>query len=323
MKFFKKTVFWVIILAILGGSFYIFAREVEEKKAIEEEKKRLFLFEPEDVTTIAVRKPGQEDVVVKRVEESWVLSSPVQAPGDGENIEKFLEALVEAKTDAVLFEEPPPGKLEELGLKEPYLRVELRTDDGTSKTVNFGDFGPTHNIAYASIEGDTRIFRIHSDIRTDSDKGAYYFRDKTILTFDPLKVRVFEIKWNGGEDIVIEHPQEGKWDAVGLPPGKTSFVKLMELLVLLKKGEIKAFVDEDPQDLEGYGLDRPRVELVFTDDKGAKHTLLFGKRDKVRRGFFAKRGSQKFVFVLEEEVMNRIPRTLAELEEKEKEEAGG
>ncbi len=320
MKFFRKTVFWVIVLAVLAGTFYIFNKEVEEKKAVEEEKKKLFHFDPEDVALIAIRKPGQKDVVVKRVDDdAWVITSPVDAPGDKKNIEKFLKDLVMAKTDAVLFEEPPEGKLEELGLKTPYLKVELQTDDGRSKTVHFGNFGPTHNIAYASIEGDTRVFRINSDIRTDSDKGAYYFRDKTILTFDPLKVKTFEIKWKDGEDIVIEHPEEGKWDAVGLPAGRTDFVKLMELVVLLKKGKIKAFADDNPKDLARYGLDDPRVQFIFTDKKGVKHTLLLGKRDKVRRGIFAKRGEQPVVFVLEEEVMKRVPRKLMDLLEKQEE----
>ncbi len=312
MKFFKKTVFWIIVFAVLGGTFYILDKRAEEKKAIEEFKRRLFPFEPDDVVEFAVKRKDGE-IVVRRGDDGWNVVEPVRTRGDEKRIEKFLRGLVRAKFDGILFEEPPPGKLRELGLDSPYLEVSLKTSD-TTRTIYFGNKGPTHNVSFAMLKDDPRVFRIHTDIRSDADKKVYDLRDKRILGFDPIKAKKLEIVWTEGERIVVEHPLEGKWDAQGLPEGKTSFIRLMEMLVRFRNSEIKAFVDESPEGLESYGLKKPRVSLLFVDKDGNIHSIFLGKRDKKRRGVFAMRGDgEKGVFLLEEDVMDTIPRSVQDL----------
>ena len=46
---FKKTVFWVLILALLGGLFYLIDKRSEEKKVATEVHKRLFSFSPSEI----------------------------------------------------------------------------------------------------------------------------------------------------------------------------------------------------------------------------------------------------------------------------------
>ncbi|HHL39705.1 MAG TPA: DUF4340 domain-containing protein [Deltaproteobacteria bacterium] len=321
MRFFKKTIFWVIILAAIGGSFYIFDRKMEDKKAQEELQRRLFLFRPSDVVSFTIKRRG-EDVVkqARRTEDGWVVTAPVEAAGDGEEIEAFLRNLVDARMDAVLFDEAPAEKLEEMGLADPYLVVELRTDSFT-RTVRFGDKGPTHNVAFAMIEGDPRVLRIHSDIMTDSDLDLYDLRDKSIVRFEPTRVKSFDVRWRDGTRVFVEHPKEGVWNALELPEGRTDFVKVMELLVQLKKGKVKAFVDEAPEDPAAYGMDDPRVRIVFHDEHGVRHTLEIGARDKVNRGYYARRGGEQAVFSVEEVLYNAIPRKVTDLEVKDDEES--
>lgn len=315
MRLFKKTVFWVLVLAALGGAFYLFDRKSEEKKADTEVKKRLFAFGPGDVTAFTIKKRGAVPVEARKEGSEWTLSLPVPAAGDRDAIGKYLDKLVNAKLDGVLYEKPPAGKLEEMGLKEPYLSVEL-TAGGQKKTISFGDTGPTLNVSFAALSSEERILRINTDIRADADKEAYDMRDKNILAFDPTRVKSFDIQWTGGERIVVDHPSEGKWHALGLPDGKTDFLRVMEMLVKLKKSGIKAFIDEDPKDLGLYGLKNPRLKLVFVDEKGVRQTLAVGSKDKQRRGYHAFRGGDRNVFLLDEDVVDSVPRNASDLEEK-------
>ena len=315
MRFFKKTIFWVIMLAVLGGSFFIFDKEVEEKKVVEELKKRLFAFEPADVAEFTIEAEGRKIVIGRMGEDVWSLAEPLIAKADSKNIKKFLDSLVLAKWDGVLFEDPPPEKLEELGLKDPYLTVILKTNRETTHTIFFGDYGPTHNVSFVTIDGDSRIFRIHSDRRAEADKEVYDLRDKTVLPFDTTKVKSFDIIWDNGEHIEVLHPEGGRWDADGLPEGKTDFLKVMEMLITLNKTEIKAFVEETPKTLKPFGLENPRVLIYFKDEKGTRHSILLGGKDKEQRGVFSKSGGRKNVFLLEEDVLEAIPRSVADLEE--------
>lgn len=317
MRFFKKTLFWFLLFAVFGGSFYLWDRKSEEKKAQEEVKKKLFYFEPKDVSSFTIRKRGSNEVVtVKRENSAWVLSSPVEAAGDNDSIEKFLDKLVNAKIDGILFEKAPQGKLEEMGLKDPYLSVDLATSAGP-KTISFGEAGPTHNVAFAVLKDDTRIFRVHTDVRADAEKESYDLRDKVILPFEPTKVKSMDVKWTGGNRILVEQAAEGKWNTIGLPEGKTNFLKLMETLVKFRKNKIKAFIDENPKDLAAYGLKDPRLKIIFVDEKGTRHTVLIGERDRQRRGYFAMRGGEKNVFLVEEDLVDSIPRSIGDLEEKD------
>lgn len=316
MRLFKKTVFWVLIFALLGGLFYLIDKRSEEKKAATEVHKRLFSFTPSDIMGFTITKKGAEPVSVKREGDIWLVTSPVNALGDAKEVDKYLEKLVNAKLDGVLFEKAPEEKFKEMGLADADLTVELIPERGESRTILFGDTGPTHNISFAAIKNDPRILRINTDIKADADKTAYDMRDKTILSFEPTRVKKLDIKWTDGNRIVVDQTSEGKWNTLGLPDGKTDFLRLMEILVKLKKTPIKAFIDEDPSDLGAYGLKTPRVRLLFVDEKGVKHSTLIGGRDKERRGYYAVNGEAKNVFLLEEDIVDSIPRSIADLEEK-------
>lgn len=314
---FKKTVFWVLVLAVLGGLFYLIDRKSEEHKAEVEIHKRIFAFTPADIMGFTINKKGLPPVSVKREGDLWMVTSPVNAPGDAKTIDKYLEKLVSSKLDGVLFEKAPENKLKEMGLAGPDLSVELITNSGASETMVFGDTGPTHNISFAALKLDPRIIRINTDIKADADKTAYDMRDKTILFFEPTRVKRLDIKWRDGNRIVVDQTSEGKWNTLGLADGKTDFMRLMELLVKLKKTPVKAFVDEDPKDLALYGLKTPRVKLLFVDEKGVKHSTYIGGRDKERRGYYAVNGEAKNVFLLEEDIVDSIPRSIRDLEEKD------
>ncbi len=313
---FKKTVFWVLILAVLGGLFYLIDRKSEEKKAETEIQKRLFAFSPSDIMGFTITKKGAQPVSVKREGDVWLVTSPVNAPGDAKVIEEYLDKLVTAKLDGVLFEKAPEEKFKEMGLSDPDLSVELIPASGEPRTIVFGDTGPTHNISFAAIKNEPRIVRIITDIKTDADKLSYDMRDKTILAFEPTRIKKLDVKWTDGNRVVVEQTSEGKWNTLGLPDGRTDFLRLMEMLVKFKKTGIKAFIDEDPSDLSLYGLKTPRVRLLFVDEKGVKHSTYIGGRDKERRGYYAVNGEAKNVFLLEEDIVDSIPRSIVDLEEK-------
>ena len=65
MRFFKKTIFWLIILSVISGIFYFFDEKVTEKEVAEEEQRRIFTFEPADVISIEISN-GSSVILVKK-----------------------------------------------------------------------------------------------------------------------------------------------------------------------------------------------------------------------------------------------------------------
>ncbi|MBI3397678.1 MAG: DUF4340 domain-containing protein [Deltaproteobacteria bacterium] len=317
MRFFKKTVIWFIALAVIGGSFYFIDRQVEEKKVVEETKKKLFSFEPKDVIEIQLNRT-KDNVLLRRNGSEWLLEKPLHAAADKEAIQKLLNAVINAKFDATLFESKSKEKLKEMGIEgADSLSVVFKTSPGLEKTVIFGDRNPTMNLGFAILKDDPRIFRLTADIKAEADKTVYDLRDKTVIYFEPLKIKGFEIQWWDSELLAVDHPAEGKWHVVKPREAVASAIKATELLYKLRDSRIKAFVDESPKDLVDYGLAKPRLKIRVTDEKGKKIELLVGERDRKQRGIFAKKGDAQNVFSLEEEFIANIPKTAAELEETE------
>jgi len=92
MRFFRKTLFWVIALAVIGGAFYFINRQVEEKKVVEEIKKRLFPFESGDIAEFQIIR-GSESIFLRKEGGDWFLESPLRVLADKEAVQKLLEAV--------------------------------------------------------------------------------------------------------------------------------------------------------------------------------------------------------------------------------------
>lgn len=305
MSFLKKTIFWVIILVVLGGGFYLIDRKVEDVKRSKEASMQLFSFEPEDVAEFWIRN-GEENIRVIRKNEEWWLKGPLDAKGDKEAIEPLLRNVVKAKRDAVLFEDPSALKLKELGLESPQLEMGFKAGSRAT-TILFGDKAPAHNVAYAMFKEDQKVYRIHSDVKKEASKSIYDLRDKTILSFDPLMVRRFELERRGAEKIVIEQSVEGKWDVVEPTKKMADMNKILETLYGLKNAKVKAFIEEKPSNVAKYDLEAPNIKVSIREkDRNGEHTLLIGGRDRIQRGYFAKSNNSGNVFLVEEDLVNSL-----------------
>jgi len=312
----RKTVFWVIALVVLSGGFFLIDKKAEDVNRAKEASLRLFPFGPQDVVEFWIRSEenGLRARVVKG-KDGWWLKEPLIAKADEGAIEKTLSNIVKARKDAVLFVDPEPSKLKELGLKVPKLEMGFGTAAGAT-VILFGNKGPTHNVAYAMLQEDSRVYRIHSDVRKEADKSIFDLRDKTVLVFDPLKLRRFEIERKGKATVVIEH-EKGKWNIIEPYRERAAMAKVLETLYGIRNSQVKAFIEEKPSNVIGYGLDLPRIRLTILEkENDSAHILSIGLKDRTRRGYFARTNTSETVFLLEEELVNSLLVDTAEWKER-------
>jgi hypothetical protein len=315
VNFSKKTLFWIIILITLTGTFYFFDEKKEVEKQLVEASFRLLSFTVEDVTEFWINNRADDmKIRLLRGEEGWQMLQPLVTKGDKEAIEDYLNIIVTARKDAVLYDKAEPEKLRELGLDDP--KIELGLKYGSEEIVIvFGEKGPTLNVSYAMFKGKPEVYRVHSDLKTESGKDVYALRDKTIIDFDPMKMRRLEIVHKGNDRVVIEQ-DNGKWNMLEPSKGIASMEKVLETLFAIKNGKIKAFIDEKPSDLTPYGLSSPMLELTIYQEKEAKpYILMIGDKDRERRGYFARTSLADKVFDVEEETVKTILLNMDKLQE--------
>lgn len=306
MNFTKKTLFWVIVLITLSGVFFLFDKKEEAVKQSKEAELKLLPFAVKDVSEFWINNIKENlQIKVVREQNGWQLVHPLSAKGDVKAIEKFLTNIVTARKDAVLFDKVEPAKLAELGLSVPEIEMGLKSGNGEAVII-FGEKGPTNNIAYIMFKGKPEVYRVHSDLKNEASKDAYALRDKTILDFDPVKMRRLEIVKSGMSRVVIEQNQ-GKWNMLEPVKARASMAKVLEYLYAIKNGEIKAFADENPTDLAPYGLSSPMLQLtIYQEQKEMPYILAIGDKDRAKRAYFARVNQVKKVFDVEEDMVNTL-----------------
>lgn len=315
MSFFKKTLFWFIVLIALAGSFFFFDEKQETIKQEKEADLRLLPFSVKEVSGFWIGKiADQPQIKVARTQDGWQLVQPLNAKGDDKVIEKFLNNVVTARKDAVLFAQADPAKLAELGFGENAAEMGL-TAGGAETVIVLGEKGPTHNVAYVMFKGRPEVYRVHSDLKKEVSKGVYALRDKTILDFDPVKMRRLEIAKRGVPRVVVEQ-DKGKWNMIEPVQGRAAMAKVLELLYAVRNSEIKAFIDENPTSLSPYGLSSPLLQVsVYQEQKDLPYILTVGDKDRARRGYFARNNLVKKVFDVEEDLVNTVLLNMDQLSE--------
>lgn len=306
MNFTKKTLFWFIVLIALSGAFFFFDKNEEAAKQLKEEQLKLLPTAVKDISEFWINYIKENrQIKVVREKDGWQLVQPLSAKGDVKIIEKLLTNVVTSRKDAVLFEKVEHAKLVELGLGDPEVEVGVKSASGETVVV-FGERGPTNNVAYALFKGRPEVYRVHSDLKKDVSKDAYDLRDKTILDFDPAKMRRLEIVKKGMNRVVIVQNQS-KWNMLEPTAGIASMAKVLEYLYAIKNAEIKAFVDEDPADLAPYGLSSPMLQLtIYQEQKEKPYILTIGDKDRTKRAYFAKIDRAKKVFDVEEGLVETL-----------------
>ncbi len=307
MKQFRKTIFWFSALAAVFGSYLMIEDRVEESERVEQAVLKLFPFEISEVSEFWINDEDGIRARIARQKDGWWLDQPLKAKGDEEAIARMLENIIKARKDAVLFDNPEPEKLKELGLNPPSLSISFRTSGGVT-TMEYGDKGPTLNVTYGRFEGSQAVYRVHSDVKNESDASVYALRDKSTLSFDPTKLRHLKITRRDKETIEVAHDR-GRWDVIQPAPGRANHETVLEVLFAIKDTPVKAFVTEQTMNLGQYGLISPAiVATVLEEGKTEAQVLRIGDRDRKERGYYAMSNDNTNVVLLTEELVKKLLR---------------
>ncbi|MDH5508760.1 MAG: DUF4340 domain-containing protein [Nitrospinota bacterium] len=316
MRYYKTTFIWVMILTAVAGYSYIdWERTIAEKQRKEEES-RLFKFESTQVAAIVLEKEGSL-IEIERWEDGWRITKPLNAKADSGAVEKFLRNVTASKNDSEYVMDPNPSaeRLLEFGLANPLVTLTMKVgQDLTHHTVFFGKRGPTMGIAFARLKGQEPVYRVLADARSEADKDVYYFRDKRILRFNPVMVDQLAMS-RDGKDIRLKLPGDGRWAIEKPIKARADHNRVFELMGMFFNSEVKEFVDETRINVAKYGLDKPAAKLSLWQAGDSEETvsISIGARNPEKRGYYVSMSDRENVFLVEEDLVNAIPRDAADL----------
>jgi hypothetical protein len=135
-------------------------------------------------------------------------------------------------------------------------------------------------------------------------------RDQVFADVEADKIQELKVKAASGEVTTLRKSSD-KWQIESPVAAPASDSEVMSLTSALGQLEVVRVIEENPADLQEYGLATPRIEVEFKSADGKPSgRLLVGHKTPTGAGLYAKRNEEPRVFLIadyQETSLNKAP----------------
>ena len=273
---FRTTLVIIILLAGVGGAYFLFFQESRDKVSTDETPRIHEVYSIERASVQQVELLFSDAVyqtlkLVKDPANSWQLKAPFHADAANKKINQMLDDILNKRVKHSL----EVSELTQYGLDTPSITLALWTDEASpAVTFLIGKKAINYSV-YIKEQSESHIFLIESSALDDLTKSPTDLRDRSVVKFNAETVSNIQITYGDlpstsqsktvncekREDTwYITHPIEAKADTQEIE-------KILSELLLLQVStyEADAVDASTAAQLEKYGLDIPRVQVKLTD----------------------------------------------------------
>ena len=297
---------WTLLLILLNAAVFGTLLFVEKPWLDEEpgaaDSGRLIPVDVHKIKTLEIRPTGDLPAqVLTRARDTWSLEKPIAWPANPFAVNRILNQIqfAERETSFALADLERSGiPLDEYGLAEPRLILTLGWE-GYRREIAVGAAAGMRNRLYV-LDRETGLIHVVdrsffealslglNELRSDTifDLPVYEINSFSMEMTDPDTVRLRLVR--SGDRWLFEAPFQGRADF-------TTTNGTLSQLVRLKVGD---FFSHAPDDLERYGLDRPRMRVVLESPNDRQTLLIGGEAETVdgTRKVYAKLSGRQTVF---------------------------
>jgi hypothetical protein len=286
-----------------------------DKSAGQLRDKTIMDFSTQDAVEVQLQLNNKTILITKKGDD-WILTdAALTAKADRSEIKNLLDAVQFA--GIVSFVDENPADLAPYGLDTPTVKLTVKV--GEKKDVHFLNVGKQDNAKnyFALANRGKNIFTINNPLVNTLNKNELDFLDRTLLDFKAEDVAEIRIRDGNSSVTLGRDPQavKGKeWKILGPQAASADASTVDSLIKDVKSARLPAFVAGPGANLKSYGLE-PAAEkiftLVFADKKTAGFEL--GERTRDGKNRFGRRQGEAPVFVLGDEMANKLFRSAADL----------
>lgn len=235
----------VIVLAALTGTLYWSNRhkpsDTSETAAADAAPKILSLNHA-DISGLEIRRKGGEKVTLAKDNAGqWQITAPEPLAADQDAVSGILSSLSSLNSDRLV--EDKATNLEQYGLTQPAIEVDITKKDKKIEKLLIGDNIPAGSGVYAAIAGDTRVFILATYNKSSFEKGLSDLRDKRLLTFDSDKLSRLELS---AKKQVIEFGRDkDQWQILKPKPLRADQSSVDDLVRALRDAKMDLSGTED------------------------------------------------------------------------------
>ena len=264
----------------------------------------------DDISKLEIKKKD-EDVVLNRVgASSWKITSPKPLVADQESVSSMLYNL--SPMDGATLIDEKAADLKQFGLAEPEAQVSATGKDGKTQTILVGDDTPTGDSAYVMVSGESKVYTVPKNTKTNLDKGLKDLRDKRLMPVDFDKLTSIEI--SGAKLHLTFGSDDGKW-TVRSPANLRGDTSKMETIIekLRTSTMDPSTSDADKKKAASlFASGAPLATLKATDASGSQELQV----RKTADAYYAKTTAMEGIYKVPNELGDAINKDAEDFREK-------
>lgn len=271
---FRTTLIIIVLLAGIGGAYYLFFQEPSDK-TVKNEKPPIHQVygvtrDAVQQVEIAFADAAYQDLkLVKDTTDNWQLTQPFQADADSEKVSQMLDDILNKRVKQTL----EVTELAQYGLDAPSITLSLWTKGGAPKaTFRIGKKAINFSV-YVKEKSEAHIFLIESSALDDLTKSPTDLRNRSVLKFNPEAVSGIQFKHKDAGSTPLSNTincekRDGTWHVIHPLKAKADTQEIENLLSELRSLKVSTFeadgADTQAQ-LEKSGLEDPRIQVELID----------------------------------------------------------
>jgi hypothetical protein len=260
--------------------------------------KQVLQFEADENIDAVRIAEGRTELEFQKSGENWLLKKPLEAPADNTEINALISSIRFARASS--FAEPSVNAKTAV-LDPPAIRIVLHDAKANADRTLLIGGTPQLDRYYARDASREPIMIIDKELPDKARRPVFEWRDKSITRLQ--RDRIDEIEIVSGADKFSFKKVEADWK---LPDGrKIAFDKVSSLLSSLEFDKVSDIIDS-PRGLATYGLDKPKLEVVFRQGTTELLRLSFGADSRQPEGVYLKTSEKPAVHVVPRDVFNKF-----------------
>ncbi|MBM62818.1 MAG: hypothetical protein CL484_07715 [Acidobacteria bacterium] len=297
----RSTLILLVITLGLGAYIY-FVESGQPPAGTPEPLEKVFGFESDDITSIAVTSETGDHTVIEKIDDRWQLIEPFNSNVDVTKVVSLSSSLASLEMQRVVAEPEDSVDLATFGLTRPRITIQIRTAPDFDRQLLIGERTPTGSDVYATVADSNRVFLMSGFLDTTFNQTTFDLRDKTILDITQDQVDSFEV--TSPERTIQLRKDENQWSLVSPITARADLAVADSMIGRLSTGQMQSVEEESTDDLEAYGLDRPRLS-VAVGLGGSEATLHIGNSTPAG-GTYARDADRSLVFTIDDSLVSEL-----------------
>jgi len=315
LKMRQLIVATVVLAALAAGLYWSNHRKAATDSAVaapSASNAKVISLNQDDISKLEIKKKDGDDVVLDRVSAlNWEITSPKPLVADESSVSTILYNL--SPMDGATLIDDHAANLKQFGLTDPEAKITATEKDGKSQIVLVGDETPTGDAAYVMVSGESKVYSIPKNTKTNLDKSLNDLRDKRLMPVDFDKLASVEI--NGGKLHLTFASENGQWTVHSPANLRGDTSKMEGIIEKLRTATMdpSAPETETKKAASLFASGAPIATIKATDAAGTQELQVRKSGD----AYFAKTSAMDGVFKVPNELGDAINKDAEDFREKQ------